>query len=108
MTTTKPRGELEVFRVTDGLISWKYGNRSLIDKHFYTNALSRIEKLEAENAKLKEALENSMQALVSARDNIQHYFDEGCLPTLSELAEVSIAAEAANKALRECEGSNGL
>ncbi len=145
MTTTKPSEELEVFTVTDGLISWSYGTRKLIDKHFYTNALKRIEaleadieyrkqsycsldevnyvlneriqsavkridKLEAENAKLREALEwyaNPYNWDLSTEHSTDVFDRIDCtdLYVPDELCDLR-GGKRARLALRECEGGN--
>jgi len=100
MTTTKPSEELEVFNITDGLISWSYGTRKLIDKHFYTNALKRISKLEAENAKMREALKAVQKHGLGHYEDCPNaaYDDEACDCGM-ETTELLIL-----HALKECEG----
>lgn len=54
--------------------------------------ISKAYRLEREKVTiLIEALEDAEAALISAMDNINHYYDHQCIPTFTEVDEINKA-----------------
>lgn len=62
--------------------------KDTIENGLHVIEFSAYEQLQKQNKELIETLTDALEVTESLEDDMQHYFDNGCCPTISELNQV--------------------